>query len=141
MSKGSPIVRFRISSAELAELEGAMHQVNARRKGEPYTLSSFLLSCVRERMDKLERGRKAGRKKGQAAAQPDQADDCLTVVPETPEEVYRAAWHVLAEASEVDALDSAEYRRVAAHWDQMDRPIVTVGTLRQMASNVLAPRF
>lgn len=62
MSKGSPIVKFRIPYEAHLEMMLTIKRLNRKRKEEPFTVSSFLMSCLVERLDKLDRGRNPPKK-------------------------------------------------------------------------------
>jgi hypothetical protein len=53
MSKGNEIVHFRCPPELLADIQRAIASANNHRRDEPYTLSSWLTDCVRDRLAKL----------------------------------------------------------------------------------------
>jgi len=65
MSAGSQIVPIRIPAPLLQRIEKAMEMCNLHAKGEPYTRSSWILSCVLERLDKPMRRKRSQEKKRQ----------------------------------------------------------------------------
>lgn len=72
MSKGSRVITLRITPDIDAAMQAAIRKANDTRPGEPYTLSSWILSCVRERLDKPARAaRSAARKSQQREANKD----------------------------------------------------------------------
>lgn len=58
-SRGSPICPIRIPAALLLEMEQLIKASNERRKGEPWTRTSFILTAIREKLYKMERSRKS----------------------------------------------------------------------------------
>ena len=58
MSKGSPIVPVRVPPLFLHLLKQAVIKGNRKRRGAPYTLSSWILTACREKLDHLERSSK-----------------------------------------------------------------------------------
>lgn len=63
MSKGNPIIKLRVTPELLDRIRKAIDQNNERRGDQPYDLSGWLRQAVEERLDKLERARKSGRRK------------------------------------------------------------------------------
>jgi hypothetical protein len=63
MSAGTPIVTFRLPSDVAEEVEAIIRRSVTRRKAEPWTRTAFILSAIREKLDKLERSRKSSRKR------------------------------------------------------------------------------
>jgi len=62
MSKGSPIVAFRMSSVMMGDLELAVEKANKQNRDEPYTLSSWVKKAVMEKLAHLKRsGRKTAK--------------------------------------------------------------------------------
>lgn len=61
MSKGSPIVQVRVPADLLEEINNSIASCNENRQGEPYTLSSWILTAVHERLNKLARSSKTKR--------------------------------------------------------------------------------
>lgn len=58
MAEGSPRIIFRLPSNELDELHATIQKANYRRTEEPYDLSSFIRSAIREKIAKMARSRK-----------------------------------------------------------------------------------
>jgi hypothetical protein len=54
MSKGSPIIRVRVPAALLAQVEAKVER-SQDSKDEPYTLSSWIISAIREKLYKNKR--------------------------------------------------------------------------------------
>jgi len=61
MSKGTPIVTLRVSNELRNRINESIASANYYTKIEPYTLSSWILHAVKEKLDKIERGRKKGK--------------------------------------------------------------------------------
>ena len=57
-SKGNRGVKVRLTEEEIELLDATWKAINKRRFQTPWTRASFLRSCILERLDKLERGRK-----------------------------------------------------------------------------------
>lgn len=57
MSKGSKVVPVRIEADLLAAICQQIDMTNEVRREEPYTLSEFIRSALREKLDKMRRGR------------------------------------------------------------------------------------
>jgi len=64
MYKGSKIVPVRIPARLLADVEAAIASANRKRFQEPYTMSSWLIDCIRDRLAKLSHA-KMSRLRGQ----------------------------------------------------------------------------
>lgn len=62
MASGSPIVPIRIPPVFLSLIDGAIKSANKQRKLQPYNRSTWILNCVLDRINKLERGRKRAKK-------------------------------------------------------------------------------
>ena len=60
--KGNPRLVFRIEGDLLEAVIQAIRSCNRHRSEEPYTVSSFCLSCIRERLAKMKRSREWKRK-------------------------------------------------------------------------------
>jgi len=58
MSKGSKVVPLRIDQELLNEIEQSVGAANYYTKGEPYTTSSWIRKCIREKLDHLRRSSK-----------------------------------------------------------------------------------
>jgi hypothetical protein len=58
MSKGSPIVTFRIQTELKDEMEKAIESVNQHTAGEPYTVSRWICTAIKQRLDHLARSRR-----------------------------------------------------------------------------------
>lgn len=68
MSRGSPIIRVRVPAELLARIEAKVLR-SQDSKDEPYTLSSWIISAIREKLGKHARsnkGRPGRRQKGGA---------------------------------------------------------------------------
>jgi len=63
MSKGSPIVSVRVNPLLLASIDNVVARINKRRREEPLTRSTFILNCVLDKFDHLERSLKSKRPK------------------------------------------------------------------------------
>jgi DNA-binding transcriptional regulator PaaX len=63
MSKGNPIIKTRISKELLAEIEEAIARNQDARDGA-WTISKFIIQSIKERLGKLERGKKSKKKHG-----------------------------------------------------------------------------
>ncbi len=120
MSKGSAIRQVRIEAKLWEEMVETIARRNRSVKEAPWTTSEFIRACIREKIGKMARGRKP--KKGSAERDVGElsvdADECIEVVPETPEEVFRSVWSALAASGLVDAMDGKEYHRVHRLWKQ-----------------------
>jgi len=55
MAKGSPIVSVRIPPLLLAMIDKTVERLNKRRKAAPLVRSTFILNCVLDKFDHLER--------------------------------------------------------------------------------------
>lgn len=68
MSKGSPIVNVRVPAELLSEIEAAVERSQDIRQDGGYTLSSWIIAAIRERIAKHVRSAASGRarKKGGA---------------------------------------------------------------------------
>jgi hypothetical protein len=63
MSAGSQIIPVRLAAELLDDMDEAIAAANCSRRAEPYTRSSWLRAVVREKLAKLERGRRPRKKK------------------------------------------------------------------------------
>jgi hypothetical protein len=59
MSKGSPVLTIRIPAELLTLVDAAVARSVATRRDGPWTRSSFILSAIKEKIDKM--ARSAGR--------------------------------------------------------------------------------
>lgn len=57
MSKGNPRVILRLTPKVIAHIEHAIDCANERRKEAPYDLSSWIRHAIKEKLEKLARGR------------------------------------------------------------------------------------
>lgn len=120
MSKGSAIRQLRIEAALWEMMVETIERRNRSVKDEPWTTSEFIRASIREKIQKMARGRKP--KKGSAERDVQELGidpaDVIDVVPETPEEIFKAEWSALAASGIVDALHGKEYHRVHRLWKQ-----------------------
>lgn len=58
MAKGSQVVFVRFPPELLAEMETAVGRANQHVTGEPYTVSSWVRACVKEKLAHLARAKK-----------------------------------------------------------------------------------
>jgi hypothetical protein len=63
MANGSPIVPIRIPPLFLAMIDKSIASANRTRKLEPYNRSSWILNCIQDRLEKLDRSKGRKRKK------------------------------------------------------------------------------
>jgi len=61
MSKGSKVVPVRVPPLLLSMMDKTIVRLNKRRKDAPFTRSSFLLTCVLDKFDHLERSLRSSR--------------------------------------------------------------------------------
>ena len=59
MSKGSKVVAIRFPADEYDAMLGQLADSEKFRRGEPWTLSEFVRSAIREKLKKMERSRKS----------------------------------------------------------------------------------
>ena len=105
MSRGSKNVIVRFPPEELAALVAQMNATNLTRRDEPYTVSSYVRECVRQQLQKNQRGR---RPYGRRLARRQKA--------ETTEMDFDRIWERLSEQGVCDSLWSCEYARVLTKW-------------------------
>jgi len=65
MSKGSPIITFRVPDDLLAEMDSAINSANWHSKIEPYRRASWIKAAIREKLAHIKRSKK--RKKDASA--------------------------------------------------------------------------
>ena len=105
MSKGSPVTPLRIPQDLLDLVRIQIDQSECYRRGEPWTLSSFIRAAILEKLAKMKRSRKPRRKKGRSHNQQVALAERLIVVEiggvclKAPEEVLRD----IAESNKSDA--------------------------------------
>jgi hypothetical protein len=58
MSRGTQHLPLRIDPETLARIDAEVERQNRTRAGEPYSRSTWIRQAIRERLDKLERGRR-----------------------------------------------------------------------------------
>lgn len=58
MSNASPTTTLRIPVAIEAQMEAAIDSANYHSRIEPYTKSSWILHAIREKLAKIQRGKK-----------------------------------------------------------------------------------
>lgn len=63
MSKGNRMIGVRVSDEEYQELLAQLAMTNKTTWGEPYTLSAWVRTAIREKLAKMARGRKPRKKK------------------------------------------------------------------------------
>lgn len=63
MSKGSKIVPIRIPEDLLEQILVRIASANVQRSEEPYTMSSWIIKCIRDRLDHNTRSRRKRRRK------------------------------------------------------------------------------
>lgn len=63
MSAGSRIITLRPGNDRLSAILAAIEKANLTRKEEPYTLTSWIISCIDERLDKPRRNARAAAKR------------------------------------------------------------------------------
>jgi len=78
--------------------------------------------------------KQANRKKGYTEEPQLGQAEAIDVVPETPDEKFRAMYHRLAQLGLADELDSAEYRRVHQFWVQSNCPDWTAEAMARMTN-------
>lgn len=59
MSKGSPIIPLRLNEIHLREIDAAIKATNKRRSLAPYTRSSWIRAAIEDRLQHIQRSRKA----------------------------------------------------------------------------------
>ncbi len=62
-TKGNPVLGCRVSRTLLARLEAQLQLSAIWRRGEQWTRATFIESAIREKLDKMARGRRPRRKK------------------------------------------------------------------------------
>jgi hypothetical protein len=68
MSKGSTVVTLRPGNERLELIRRTIEELNERRLEEPYTLTSFIISAIDEKLSHRERSRRPRKasKRGEA---------------------------------------------------------------------------
>ena len=88
-----------------------MGATNLARREEPYTVSSYVRECVRQQLQKNERGR---RPYGRRLVSREER--------ECREMDFDQSWGRLSEQGACDSLGGCEYTRVRAEWIKAGRP-------------------
>lgn len=57
MSQGSPVITCRIPQATIDKIAGEIDRINRRRMDSPFTLRSFIMSAIFDKLAHIERGR------------------------------------------------------------------------------------
>jgi hypothetical protein len=68
--RGRPRIVVRLAQADIDLIEQVKAELNSRRFHEPFTLASFVRSCIEERLAKIRRGRKPKAKQEENEVQP-----------------------------------------------------------------------
>lgn len=62
MSQGSPIIGIRVPPEKYEAIVSAIARANDTVKGEPYTLTSWILHCIDAKLRHAERRKRSARK-------------------------------------------------------------------------------
>lgn len=84
-SKGTRITPLRLSDELLDRIHASIASNNGRRREEEYNLTSWIRQAIEERLAKLERSRKGGKRKNAPAAV-----HCAAQQPAEEEELVQA---------------------------------------------------
>lgn len=68
MSKGTPVVMFRMPKQMLADILAVLHRRNKNTQEEPWNRTDFIRCAIREKLAKMQRSRTRARRT--AATQP-----------------------------------------------------------------------
>jgi hypothetical protein len=66
VSKGTRIIGIRVPDALRAKIETAVTRSEQSATREPFTLTTFILAAIREKLDHMARSRRPGRRRKQA---------------------------------------------------------------------------
>lgn len=76
MSKGSPVIRVRVPAALLAQIEAAVERSQDTRSEGGYTLSSWIVAALRERLAKHQRSAASGRRRKKGGEDGIESNEC-----------------------------------------------------------------
>jgi len=69
MSKGTRVYTLRIDEATMEQISGNIERANEYRREVPYTLTSWILAAIREKMAHGKRSRKPRAKRAKQTAE------------------------------------------------------------------------
>ena len=63
MGKGTQVYSLRIPADLMQEVKDTIDRSHETRAGEPWTITAFILTAIREKLNHMERSRRSGRRR------------------------------------------------------------------------------